>query len=81
MFPVGEEVAAFHSMIELWGNIVQENIYDDWEYGIAQGVFMKGLFNMTVESFVKSVIADNYEKLERQFSLGLVDANTGLFFG
>ena len=29
VFPVREEVAALHSMIELWGNIVQQYIYDD----------------------------------------------------
>ena len=38
---------------------------------------MKGLFKMIVESFVKTVSAENYDKLERQYSLRLVDPNTG----
>jgi hypothetical protein len=78
--PIGKEKEFVDYAVEMWSNFKKSNFYKGWTFGIAEGVMtQKGLWDSTpILEFIQREL-NTFEKIERKFTFGIVDANSGKF--
>lgn len=80
---IGEERAAAMWMDRLWSNLNASNIYENWPYGVIEGIFFReGLWTNQPELEYLSARFDDFEdhKIYRRVNINTCDFDTGEVF-
>jgi predicted acylesterase/phospholipase RssA len=75
IYPIGEEKNASDLMLSQWNNITKSNVYKEWPFGFAQGLFLeKGLYDTTPQRNYINSTFQKYGSRRRDFSIALTNA-------
>jgi len=83
MHPVGDEKTAVNEMLKFWGELTEDKVYKNWNFGVIEGFLMRsGLYNNEPFSRTIQQLRNRYNHtFKRKFSISMTDLNAGnLFF-
>eukprot|EP00826_Nyctotherus_ovalis_P021610 TRINITY_DN1700_c0_g1_i5.p1 TRINITY_DN1700_c0_g1~~TRINITY_DN1700_c0_g1_i5.p1 ORF type:complete len:343 (+),score=60.84 TRINITY_DN1700_c0_g1_i5:139-1029(+) len=83
MHKVGQEKTAAGKLIDLWLNVKSGDMYEHWPFpGPLRGFFYKPSFldNSPEIKFVTRKFEEHGSRLQRRFTFGITDAQTGKYF-
>jgi predicted acylesterase/phospholipase RssA len=78
---IGKEKEAVEWMYSLWFNITKDNVYTDWEGGVAEGLFFKeGIFNnQPLRDFLNATFHRlETKKIFRRLDVSTVELSQGI---
>ena len=76
MYAKGQEAEAADYLVNFWRNLDSSDVYENWSFGLIQGVVEKGFYNN--EPF-RGTLRDFYhtEKLQRGFTATITNYDSG----